>query len=266
MADFNMGIEYAKLNGYTIYQFQNRNAYNYFLSIPDHYVNNYQMFIGFSKKDIKNTPKKDIINEIDEIKKMITSLNKDGIYLLPDIPVSELEQAALENDGKKYNKILSEKINPMISEAYQILSSYNTAEQTINQVIIFIKQTESDRKFIDWFEMNMPNFIHGITYEEIKKYYYEQLSKDINARDEKKDKIFINTNKYDENNHQSFDHEFAIQQNLEEHNFQNYRKTSVKRRVLTKPNNHGFSNIFKMLILLSIICGISIIIGKFILK
>lgn len=266
MSEFNIGTEYAKLNGYTIYQFQNKNAYNYFLSIPDQYANHYQMFIGFPKKDLKNSSKKDIINEIDDIKKMITSLNKDGIYLLPDIPISELEQAALENDGKKYNKLLTEIINPMIFETYQTLSSYNTAERTINQVIILVKQTESDRKFIDWFEINMPNFIHGITYEEIKKYYYEQLSRDINARDEKKDKIFVNPNKYDEQNFYNINQGFTIQQNFEEHQLQNQTKTAVKRRVLTKPNNQGFSNIFKMLLLLSIILGASAIIGKFILK
>jgi len=110
MPDFKTGIEYVKLSGYTIYQFKSKYGYNYFLSIPDQYVKNYQMFVGFPKKDLKELSKKDVINEIDEIKKMIASLNKDGIYLLPDIPVSELDEAARENDGKKYNKILSEKL------------------------------------------------------------------------------------------------------------------------------------------------------------
>lgn len=289
MASQPMGIEYAKLRGYTIYQFENRNGYNYFLSIPDQYVKNYQMFIGFPTKDLRDLPKKDVINEIDEIKKMITSLNKDGIYLLPDIPVEELKQAALENDGKKYDKILKEKITPMISEAYQILASYNTAERSINQVIIFVKQTESDRKFVDWFEMNMPNFVHGITYAEIKKYYYERLSEDIYARDEEKEKIFENPNKYDRVNSQTQVNDIAAKYQLDDpvkslqterpavqsiqpeqqqpYQFEAQKRTSVKKRVLTKPNtnNYGFSNVFKMLILLSAIMGIGIIIANIIL-
>lgn len=254
MSNFNTGVEYAKLNGHTIYQFENKNAYNYFLAIPDHYATNYQMFIGFPEKDLKETPKKDVINEIDEIKKMITYLNKDGIYVLPDIPVNELEQAAKENDGKKYNKLLSEKINPIISEAYQVLTSYNTAERTINQVIIFVKKTESDRKFVDWFEMNMPNFVHGISYDEIKKYYYEQLSKEIDAVDEKKDQIFENPNKYDEKNLQ---HEAEYEHSLE--------KKSVKKRIL-KPNNYGFGNMTKLIILLTSIILTGIIINNILFK
>lgn len=260
MTDFNMGVEYAKLNGYTIYQFQNKNAYNYFLAIPDNYVRNYQMFIGFPKKELKDLPKKDIISEIDEIKKMITYLNQDGIYLLPDIPLNELEEAAKENDGKKYNKILYEKINPMIQEAYQTLSSYKTAEKTINQVIVFVKQTESDRKFVDWFEMNMPNFIHGITYEEIKKYYYQQLSQQIGAQEIEKERIFEDPTKETDK---------QINQRRHDEHELTHSKSNVKVRKLvrkTGPNNYGFGNIFKMLILLSVIIGLSIFIGNFILK
>jgi len=254
MANLDMGIEYAKLNGYTIYQFQNKNAYNYFLSIPDHYVKNYQLFIGFPHKDLKDIPKKDIINEIDDIKKMISSLNKDGIYLLPDIPVDLLTQAALENDGKKYNQILNNKIKPMIADAYQIISSYNTAKKTINQVIVFVKQTESDRKFVDWFEMNMPNFIHGVTYNEIKKYYYQQLSNDIGADD--KEKIFDNTTK---------ENILPIKQ-YENTQELNKRNVKVRKRTPNRHNNYGFSNIFKLLITFTIITIIATIINNFVLK
>lgn len=258
--EYSMGSEYAKLNGYTIYQFQNKNAYNYFLAIPDHYVNNYQMFVGFPKKELQDLPKKDVIAEIDEIKKMITYLNKDGIYLLPDIPLDELEQAAKENDGKKYNKILYERINPMIKEAYQTLSSYKTAEKTINQVIVFVKQTESDRKFIDWFEMNMPNFIHGVSYEEIKKYYYQQLSQQIGAKEIKAEKIFVDPTK---------NPDALIEQRMMEEQKLSQSVSNVKVRKLVRPKNtgnYGFSNIFKMLLMLSAIVGASIIIARLVLR
>lgn len=260
MASFSMGIEYAKLNGYTIYQFENKNAYNYFLAIPDHYAKNYQMFIGFPKKELKDLPRKDVISEIDEIKKMITYLNHDGIYLLPDIPVNELEEAARENDGKKYNKILNERINPMIQEAYQTISSYKTAEKTINQVIVFVKQTESDRKFVDWFEMNMPNFIHGVTYEEIKKYYYQQLTQQIGAEELEKERIFNNPTK---------DTDKLINERINEEQELTQTKQNVKVRKLVRPsgpNNYGFSNIFKMLLTFGVIIGLSIIIGNIILR
>jgi len=258
MPDFKTGIEYVKLSGYTIYQFKSKYGYNYFLSIPDQYVKNYQMFVGFPKKDLKELSKKDVINEIDEIKKMIASLNKDGIYLLPDIPVSELDEAARENDGKKYNKILSEKINPIIAEVYKTLSSYSTAQQIINQVIIFVKQTESDRKFIDWIEINIPNFIHGVTYEEIKKFYYQQLSQEIGAI--KKEEIFENPSKYK--------NEVIESKNHEEHKSKHTKENIKVKKLIpsSNHNNYGFSNVFKLLLTLTVIIGLSIIIRNLILK
>ena len=260
MVNYSMGVEYAKLNDYTVYQFQNKNAYNYFLAIPDHYVKNYQMFVGFPKKELKELPKKDVIAEIDEIKKMIAYLNKDGIYLLPDIPIEELEQAAKENDGKRYNKILYEGINPMIKQAYQTLSSYKTAERTINQVIVFVKQTESDKKFVDWFEMNMPNFIHGVTYEDIKKYYYQQLTQQIGAEQLEKEEIFEDPTKSKDQ---------VIGERIQEEQKLTQTRSDVKVKKLVRPKNtgnYGFSNIFKLLLMLSVLVGVSVIITRFVLR
>lgn len=261
------GIEYGKINGYTIYQFNNKNAQNYFLSVPDEYVENYQLFIGFPNKDLKDKPQKEIIEEFKEMNNLLNGINKEGIYIIPDISPKELEEAAKENDNKKFNQILN-KLTPMISEAYQTLISYNTAKKNIDQVTNFIKKTESDRKFVDWLEINMPNFIHGITYEEIKKQYYNP---DIYTN------IFEEPQKEKSpNENYTIGYVNKVAPTIQSYGYEydskdisnNLNKVNVKKRILKQNNrnNYGFINIFKIILLLGIITLSGILISLFLLK
>lgn len=264
------GVEYARVNNYIVYQFNNQNACPYFLCIPTNNQKAYELFIGFPQKDLKYLPKKEVIEQIDEINKMITTINHNGIYILPIIDKKELTEAANRNDSKKFNEILQTKIMPITTDVYQRLTSYDSADKTVKQVINFVKQNEIDETFVDWLEMNMGNFAYGVTYDEIKKHYYERVSKEIEITNSKeevmedptKEKI---TDDLQEDIQQNRKESFYYQENLESNSL-SHTNSNVKVRKLTKPNNYGFANIFKISILLLSLISISVVLGLFIIE
>lgn len=246
------GTFYANINGFNIMQLENTYGHSYFLCIPNDYVDSYQLFVGFPKKDLRYASKNEIVEEVNEITKMLAAINKNNTYLLPNIPILELEEAAKENDNKKFSKILNTQVQPMIYEANRILRSYDTADRTVNQVIEFVKQTESDTKFVQWLEINLPNFIHGVTYDELKKYYYDMV-----AIENKQENIH--------EKEEVFDDPTKVMNYPDE-----LEKSNVKKRILT-PNNtninsSGFLNIILTLGVISTIVLIGFVIKLLIIK
>lgn len=245
---------FAQENGYSIYQYHNDYFGVYYLCIPLNHTETYEMFIGFPKKDLKGLPKEEIKDEIREISDMIHTINKSGIYAIPTIDLSELEEAAKDNDNKLYNELLK-KIQSMTFDINNNLSKTDIHNQSIHQVISIIKQTESDTLFINWLEMNMPNFIHGITLDELKKAYYSKI---ISGK--------VHNNEYDKKNIME-DPTKEINENQNE--LTNTKENSkVRRLVPPKDNNnyHGFNSIqfIILTLIISLIAGISI--GYLIIK
>ena len=275
------GFEFAKLNGYTIYQFTNTDANKYFLAVPDEYVGTYQIFVGFPQRDLRNASRDEIISEINGIREMISAINRDGIYVLPDIPLEELENAANKDDFS----LLLKKVQAIISDCYLRLKNFNNSKDTIDQLIRFVKQSETDSKFIMWLEINFPNFTKGISYDEIKKYYYARVSQD---RDMNKDleetkiipreMLFQDQNKAndaDENYNQQVMNQFG------DNNLEGAGQSQGKSRILSNPNVHydkpegvttpplskaGFGNILILISIFGIIAGIGMILGKLLIK
>lgn len=260
VVDTREDLLFAKENGYSIYQYDSEYLGVYFLCIPDNQVDNYELFIGFPKKDLKELPKDEVIEEIKGINDMVYSLNNNAIYALPSIDVTELEEAALENDNKRSYNQLFRKVQSMTVDINKKISSINNHEQSINQVITIIKQTESDSKFIQWLEMNMPNFIHGITLSELRNHYYanNQPEKVDGPVLEKEEIMDIPVEK-----------EINYEVLNKEENDQSKDNTNNKVRKLVpqkKNNNFGFSNMSFILMVLTISLLVGISIGYLIIR
>ena len=275
------GFEFAKLNGYTIYQFTNTDANKYFLAVPDQYVGTYQVFIGFPQRDFKNSTKEEIISEINGIREMISAINRDGIYVLPDIPLEELENAANNDDFS----LLLKKVQAIIQDCYLQLKNFNHGKDTVDQLIRFVKQTEYDSKFVMWLEINFPNFIKGISYDEIKKYYYARVSqdKDMNKDLEEtkvipREMLFADQNKANEADEQ---YNNQVMNQYGDNNLEGASQSQGKRRILSNPDVHivkpegvttpplskaGFGNILILISIFGIIAGIGMILGKLLIK
>lgn len=157
-----MGEEFFRL---TIEQYKIYKRDGYYLCISNLDCDNYQLFIGFTDKDFNSLTKEQIVSEIRKVSDLVKSINQSGIYVLPVISPSELEQAARENDDKLFYRIMSEKIQPITREIYEILNGQN---KSIESMIRMIKQTDNDRKFIDWMDMKLMET--GIDYVEDIEY------------------------------------------------------------------------------------------------
>ncbi|MBQ2873476.1 MAG: hypothetical protein IJE89_05705 [Bacilli bacterium] len=242
-----MGEEYIKLSTeqYTIYKNN-----GYYLCISDLQQDSYDLIIGFSDKDISTLSKEEIINEIRKIGDLINSLNQKGIYVLPIISPYELEQAALENDDRLFNQIMVTKIKPITRDIYERLSRQN---KNLEAVIKMIKQTDADRKFIDWLDMKLMttsfDYIDDIEYKKLKEALKE---KEVNE-------TYIQT---------------ASQYSFQgippiDRTYENQTKNNRLVKRLVKPNtptSPGFSNISFITITLTIALILGIGISYLIIK
>ena len=177
--NINEDILFAQIDGYYIYQSYNEEAQMYYLCIPTTEVEKYELFMGFPKKDLMELSKDEVINEINDV---IVNVWDNGIYILPDVSVSELDMAAKENDDKSYN-IIFEQVHSITSSFYKKITNN---KKNIGNVIHAFNQNDSDTKFIDWLEIKLGSKnINGINLMATK--IFDDNSEDNNVLDEIQD-------------------------------------------------------------------------------
>lgn len=146
------------LSGYTIYKNK-----SYYLCIPHEDSNFYHLFMSFTDKDLTKLSQDDLVMEIRRIGDSVNASYKNGIYLLPIISPTVLEEATLENDDRQYNYILNTFIQPITSDVYKWFSK---RKKNVSQTIKMIKQNDMDKKLVGWLSMKLGNeFIKEILFE-----------------------------------------------------------------------------------------------------
>lgn len=146
------------LNEYSIYKCD-----NYYLCIPNNDNNFYHVFMGFTFKDLTQLSEEELLFEIRKISDSINAVYKNGIYVLPIIEPTLLDEVTLENDDRGYNRLLRNVIQPITLSVYSKLISKN---KRVSQIIKVIKQNDKDKKLVGWLSMKLgSNFIKEITFE-----------------------------------------------------------------------------------------------------
>lgn len=146
------------LNDYSIYKND-----NYYLCIPNNDNNFYHVFMGFTFKDLTLLSQEELFFEIRKISDSINAIYKNGVYVLPIIEPTLLEEVTSENDDRGYNRLLRNFIQPITLSVYSKLISKN---KRVSQIIKMIKQNDKDKKLVGWLSMKLGNnFIKEITFE-----------------------------------------------------------------------------------------------------
>ena len=145
-----MGDIIFAIDNYSIYQNK-----GYYLCISNFEIDKYQMFIGFSDKDLGLNSNQTIVDEIRKVSDLLFSRSKDGIYVVPVINPSELERVSSINENKVYDEFLNRYILPVTNDVNRNFSANN---KHLNDVIGFIKQNDIDKKIIDGAE-HQPNLL-----------------------------------------------------------------------------------------------------------
>ena len=153
----NMNIVLS-LDEYSIYKND-----NYYLCIPNNDNSFYHVFMGFSFKNLTLLSNEELFLEIRKISDSINAVYKNGVYILPIINPSLLEEVTLENDDRGYNRLLKNIIQPITLSVYSKLISQN---KRVSQIIKMIKQNDKDTKLVGWLSMKLGNnFIKEIIFE-----------------------------------------------------------------------------------------------------
>lgn len=142
----------ASYGNYTIYKITHQATGGYYVCVPNNQLQNYQMFVGFANKDLSTLSKEEIIVEVNKVASFVNSLNNAGIYILPDIPISQLEQAVLANDERMFNNILVNRIQPITKQVYLLLN-----KRVNTSMINMIMQSGNDKKIVDWISNQYQN-------------------------------------------------------------------------------------------------------------
>ena len=168
----NMNIVLS-LDEYSIYKND-----NYYLCIPNNDNGFYHVFMGFSFKNLTLLSNEELFLEIRKISDSINAVYKNGVYILPIINPSLLEEVTLENDDRGYNRLLKNIIQPITLSVYSKLISQN---KRVSQIIKMIKQNDKDTKLVGWLSMKLGNnFIKEIIFENKDNI---DVIEDVNERD-----------------------------------------------------------------------------------
>ena len=262
-----MGELIANLESYSIYKAYNDKAGDYYLCVPNNNIVSCQIFLGFNDMELDNLSNDEIISMINDINSMIMNINNNSMYVIPNISLSILKQATLENDDRMYLDILNNKIQPITSDVYNMLIKNGINTKKINQVIQIIEKSDHDKKLGGWLSMKLgDNYINELDYQKLKEASMnkdnQNTSYSIPITDEPVDNI--------DNTMINNDNQSIAPINREYENVDSIDKTKSNQlvRKLTKQSDtsKGFSNIkfIVLVLLLSLVVGISI--GYIIMK
>mgnify|MGYP007056155241 CR=1 FL=1 len=159
-------------NDSTIYTMNGIQMGQYCVVIPKN-TDNIRMIVDLNMKKsfdslANNTIDKDtLIKEITEEYNNIMSKYPSGILVLPMIDIDELTNLVNSNDKQKMFDE-TKKIGSITSEIYKKISDAGVDKSKIDQKIIIVEKTEIDNKFVTWLKEQMPNFVEGINFNELK--------------------------------------------------------------------------------------------------
>lgn len=226
------GIKIANYDNYTIYQIYTDDAEEYYMCTPTMNKEKYQMVVDFPEEYYKSLLPNEIINEITSRCNSLYQNNNSYIYILTNVTTYELNEAKKDNDNHAYS-VLLRRLQKYTYNTYHSLTSGEN-EISINPIIDVIIETDDDKKFIDWLDINLNGLFNGImlnntqtvTVEDNEDNGWTTLSGPSNSED-----TMNNTN----------------------------TKANKKVKTLIPLNNkHGFSSIFFTItvIIISVVMGI----------
>ena len=155
------GIKIAQYDNYIVYQMYTDDAEEYYMCTPTNKQDNYKMIIDFPEEYYKSLLKSETTLEIKKICDLLYRKNSNYIYVLTNVTTYELNEANSENDEHAYSMLLK-RLQKYTYNAYKAITS-NDDEVIIDPVIDIVTQTNDDKKFIDWLDINLNGYFNGIT-------------------------------------------------------------------------------------------------------
>ncbi len=159
------------ING-TIFTMNGTQTGQYCVVIPNNTDGNINILVDLNMKKsfdslMNNTINKDsLVKEINDEYDNIVSKYPGGVLVLPMFDIGELTNSINSNDKQKMFDE-TKKIGSITSELYKKMGNAGIDKSKIDQRIILVEKTDIDNKFVAWLKEQMPNFVDGVSYDEL---------------------------------------------------------------------------------------------------
>lgn len=163
-------IQFHETSSYVVFTMNSVVAGQYCLVLPKNVDGVYHMLIDLHMKNFFDAvsfgtkTKADLIAAIEEEYLNLKERLVNSILIFPMMAEESLQSAVQFQDKQKmFDEV--KKIGAITSELYKKLIGIGVLKQNIDQKIIIVLKNEYDKKFVDWLQVQMPNFVDGISYE-----------------------------------------------------------------------------------------------------
>ncbi len=164
-------INFYETDMFVIYTMNSTTTGQYCVVLPKNETGTYNMLVDLHMKSLFDAvsggskTKQDLIDEVSGEYESILSKYASGILVLPMFSEELLKNTVISGDKQKMFDE-TKKIGAITSELYKKLTDAGVEKQKIDQKIIMVEKTEEDKKFVEWLEEQMPNFVEGLDYQE----------------------------------------------------------------------------------------------------
>lgn len=142
---------------YMIYKVFTVDGEKFFMSIPRD-KDNLDICLDFKEEYYNALLKNELIEQIKKRCDELYRINPNAVYILPNVSTYDLGMALDSNDNHAYVYIFN-RLQKFVSHAYHSLLS---GDVKVNEVITIITETESDKKFMHWLDINSQGFFREL--------------------------------------------------------------------------------------------------------
>lgn len=163
------GVLLAYTRDYSIYEMYTDDAEEYYMCIANYDTSKYETVIDFPEEYFNSLLKEEKVEEIKKTCDKLYNREHPYIYILPRVTTYEVKEAKDNNDNHAYQTLLRRLQKYTYNVFKSITSSNNNIE--IDQIIQIIIDSQDDKKFIDWLEINLNGYFTPL----YRKYQEEEI-------------------------------------------------------------------------------------------
>ena len=160
-----------KYQNYSLFEVFTDNGLKYYMCLPNEETFDIQMAIDFPEENDEDRK----IAGLENVCNTLYDYRVNYAYLLTGVSTSDVTLASLENDDHAYG-ILRDELCKYTSHATKIIMEDVAAKML--PVVGIIVQTDNDKKFMDWLDIEYPDLFKKIDLSNLVKINYKVTDDD----------------------------------------------------------------------------------------
>ena len=165
---------FSENNLFTIYTVNSMTSGEYAVVMPKEVMGTVNMLIDFHQKSFFDNlisgskTKDDLMKVLEGEYNFIKNTYSNFMLVLPMFDENSYISIVNSKDKQKmFDEV--KKIGAITSEVYKKVTESGFNAQNIDQKIIVLEKTNEDTSFVEWLKEQMPNFVEGLKYQEVKQ-------------------------------------------------------------------------------------------------